>query len=413
MAFVKIKKLLHETIGLHSNSIGESSIDRAINHRMQVSGASNADLYYRFLKAEPAELKELIEEVVVPETWFFRNSEPFDVLREYGIKALAGKFHVSPKIKNDAKKAPLRILSAPCSSGEEPYSIAITLCEAGYEKHDFLIDAIDISSRALKKAKQAIYGKHSFREKGVEVQERYFSQTPLGFQLDAAIRDQVSFRYGNILQDQIAPSPGCYDIIFCRNLLIYFDRGTQKRIIDKLAIMLKPGGLFFVGHAESGQIDKNVFSKVLTTSAFAYRKKTTKNQIDLESSPHESPAIKLRDVYDQLVKVTEKDIALSEKFSTLKKRAPPVPQMGAFSEVDKLIGFGHLDAASTLCEEFLRDAPENPDGYYYLGLICNLQGNVGSAKSLLRKAISLSPDHQKALSLSACLAESNGDESEC
>jgi len=169
MAFVHIKNLLHKVIGLHVDTVGESSVDRAISHRMHATTCGNASEYYKLVKKDKLELDELIEEIVVPETWFFRNITPFEVLRDNALKSHVD-FEKTGKLKkyNNKYPSPLRILSIPCSSGEEPYSIAMMLSEAGLKGDDFLIDAIDISKQALKKSQRAIYGKHSFREKGMD-----------------------------------------------------------------------------------------------------------------------------------------------------------------------------------------------------------------------------------------------------
>ncbi len=418
MAFVHIKNLLHKIIGLHVDTVGESSIDRAISHRMHATTCGNASEYYKLVKKDKLELDELIEEIVVPETWFFRNVTPFEVLRDNALK-IHEHFEKPGRSKKYTSKDPdsLRILSIPCSSGEEPYSIAMMLSEAGLKNDNFLIDAIDISKQALKKSQRAIYGKHSFREKGMDFQNKYFNPVKTGFQLIPSIRECVSFRKGNIITDPISPVDEYYDIIFCRNLLIYFDRETQRKVLKKLSIMLKCGGLLFVGHAESGQVDKNDFSKVRVAKAFSFRKKMTKNTMMQAAQLSDQPVNKLKDIFDQLVKVTKKDIELSRKINS-----PKYKLMENYSNNNNMIGNNfryqinllidedRLSDASRLCGDLLKKQPEDSEAYYYLGMINALQGNNSEAEGFLRKAIYLSPDHGKALALSAVLAEKRGDE---
>ncbi|MEE8379870.1 MAG: CheR family methyltransferase, partial [Gammaproteobacteria bacterium] len=171
MAFSKIKSLLKETIGLSSESIGDSSIERAINHRKDILKIDHADGYMSLLLEDESELEELVEEVVVPETWFFRNLVPFETL-----SSCVPELDKRKKLES----SPLRVLSLPCSTGEEPYSIAITLMELGLKENEFLIDAQDISKRAIRKARRAIYGKHSFREESDVNLEKYFRNTRSG-----------------------------------------------------------------------------------------------------------------------------------------------------------------------------------------------------------------------------------------
>ncbi len=416
MAFVHIKNLLHKVIGLHVDTVGESSVDRAINHRMHATTCANASEYYKLVKKDKLELDELIEEIVVPETWFFRNITPFEVLRDNAIKSHVGfEKTVKSKKYNNKYLSPLRVLSIPCSSGEEPYSIAMMLSEAGLKSDDFLIDAIDISKQALKKSQRAIYGKHSFREKGMDFQNKYFNPVKTGFQLSQNIRDRVSFQRGNIITDSISPMDEYYDIIFCRNLLIYFDRETQQKVLNKLSTMLKCGGLLFVGHAESGQIDKDNFSKIRVAKAFSFRKKRAINFVKSSTQLSDQPVNKLKDIYDQLVEVTKKDIELSKKINDPKNRFMEnynnneTKNNNVFYKINSLIDENNLVEASRLCKKSLKKQPENSEAYYYLGVISALHSNNDEAEELLRKAIYLSPDHHKALELSAILAEKRGD----
>ncbi|HHI92358.1 MAG TPA: tetratricopeptide repeat protein [Gammaproteobacteria bacterium] len=412
MAFVHIKNLLYKSIGLHSDTVGESSIDRAISQRMHVTNCSNASAYYKLLKGDKQELGELIEEVVVPETWFFRNITPFEVLRDNALNIYANT-------GKSEKNYPLKILSIPCSSGEEPYSIAMVLNNSGMKKGDFIIDAIDISARALKKSRRAVYGKHSFREKEMDFQDKYFEPVRSEFRLLKDIRDCVSFRQGNIITDPISPADEYYDIIFCRNLLIYFNRETQRKMLNKLSLMLKCGGLLFVGHAESGQIDKNDFTKIRIAKAFSFRKKMNDKFLTSPAKCNDQPVNKLRDIYDQLVEVTKKDIELSKKINNPKYKSTKNNKNDVsgknignyfFEKIDLLINENCLLDAFRLCEKFLEEQPEDSDAYYYLGLISNLRGDSAGAEELLRKAIYLSPGHCNALALSADLAEKRGDE---
>lgn len=414
MAFVHIKNLLHKVIGVHVDSIGKSSIDRAITQRMQATNCNNSSTYYRLVKSDKKEFDELVEEIVVPETWFFRNITPFEVLRDNALTSRISKKTSSRKKIND----PLKILSIPCSSGEEPYSIAMVLHDAGLKKGDFFIDAVDISKKALKKSRKAIYGKHSFREKGMGFQDKYFEPKKSGFQLVSHISDYVSFRFGNIITDKISPVDEYYDIIFCRNLLIYFDRKTQRKILNKLSSMLKCGGLLFVGHAESGQIDKKNFSGIRVEKSFSFRKEIKKNVVGspfFDKLNNDQPVNKLKDIYNQLVNVTKKDIELSKKFNAQKyKLTENNDKEGVnikfYQKIDALIKENCLSDAFLLCKKFLIKQPEDANTYYYLGLISHLKDNSLAAEKYLKKAIYLLPDHFSALSLLVILAEKRGDE---
>lgn len=406
MSFEDIKTMLQKNIGLHSDSIGSSSIERAIVHRMDSLNLKQDSDYLLRLQNDKEELDELVEEVVVPETWFFRNLIPFETLAKC-IPGLDGTASTNSE--------QIKILSIPCSTGEEPYSIAITLLKSGVPKGKFQIDAVDISKRALAKARRAIYGKHSFRESEGIADPDYFRETRAGQQLLPYVKEHVNFIKGNILKDPIAPGPGYYDIIFCRNLLIYFNRETQKQVLEKLNVILKNSGTLFVGHAETTDAGKNLFTRLSVPRSFAY-KKNISTALTLAERQEEKPIQKLEQIYNQLVNVTLKDIELSRKrekkiYPEIKRKSydRESQQPTTLEKVERLIEQGHLSAASSLCEKMLDTEPEEAQGYYYLGLISSIEGNVGSADVLLKKAIYLNPNHHKALGLSAMLAEQRGE----
>ena len=155
MSITEIKSLLQGIIGLNANTVGASNFERAVRHRMKICEINEVKEYLRELENSEYEVKELIEEVVIPETWFFRNQQSFIAFDSY-IKD-------EWLVNNREKK--LKILSAPSSTGEEPYSIVMSLDKHGLAGDYFQLDAIDISTRLLSKAKRGVYGKHSFRNK--------------------------------------------------------------------------------------------------------------------------------------------------------------------------------------------------------------------------------------------------------
>lgn len=235
-----IEALLRQNIGLDANTIGYSTIARAVNQRMAACGLSDTNSYLIRLQTSTQELEELIENAIVPETWFFRDREPFVFLHRYAIADWW------PKHPNGV----LRVLSVPCSTGEEPYSIAIALLESGLTPKQFCIDAVDISKKSLIKARQGVYSKNSFRgenlalpnftgttaasKNGFSWRERYFEQTADGYQLCDLVKSKVNFIHGNLLERSFLIGKNSYDVIFCRNVLIYFDSSARERTVNIL-----------------------------------------------------------------------------------------------------------------------------------------------------------------------------------
>src|SRR5690348_9150924 len=224
----QIEKMLREKMGLDAASVGSGSIQRVIRLRMKGLRVSDAREYRELLTHSKAEWDELVEAVVVTETWFFRDPEAFSVVVEAARACLPG--------------STLRVLTMPCSSGEEPYSLVIALRDADIPAERVRIDAVDISSRAVARARSCIYSKNSFRGKDLAYRERYFRSTNAGYVLQPEIRNAVKFVEGNLLNPDLLADQQKYDFIFCRNLLIYFDRPTQQKALEKLDALLASSG---------------------------------------------------------------------------------------------------------------------------------------------------------------------------
>ncbi|MES2569149.1 MAG: protein-glutamate O-methyltransferase CheR, partial [Verrucomicrobiota bacterium] len=233
--------------------------------------------YWRLVCDSKAELQELIEAVVVPETWFFRDRKAFTAL---GQIASDQWWPAHPE-------GVMRLLSLPCSTGEEPFSMAMALQEAGLPLNRFCIDAFDISGHALARARRAIYGKNSFRGDDLAFRERFFEPHEGGHRLCDTVRGQVRFQQGNLLHPDFLAGSERYDVIFCRNVLIYFDRPTQERAITLLTRLLSSEGVVFVGPSESGLLlsQKYVSAKIPLAFAFYKQPREAKAAVRLPSAP--------------------------------------------------------------------------------------------------------------------------------
>jgi chemotaxis protein methyltransferase WspC len=219
MAQADIELLLKKRMGLDAASIGGSCIERVVAQRMAACGVKKADEYVGLVASSEEELQELIEAVVVPETWFFRDRAAFSALAQLAISEW---LPANPC-------GTVRLLSIPCSTGEEPYSIAMTMVDAGAPLEHVHIDAMDISALSLQSAEAAIYGRNSFRGASLEFRDRHFTARMDGYHIRKDIQRRVHFRKGNLLDEGFLVGDPPYDFIFCRNLLIYFDQETRDR----------------------------------------------------------------------------------------------------------------------------------------------------------------------------------------
>ncbi|MGG6264830.1 CheR family methyltransferase [Leptolyngbya sp. AN03gr2] len=364
MVQTTIEAMLRQKIGLDANSIGSNAIAYAIDQRRSRCGSPNLKDYYDRLQHSPEELNALIETVVVPETWFFRDREPFAYLKQW--------------IQNEWKPiTKLRVLSAPCSTGEEPYSIAITLVETGLSTEQFRIDAIDISQIVLEKAKKATYSKRSFRG-NAPANLAYFEKTGEQYQLRSHIRNTVQFVRENLVEPRFVLDRQ-YDVIFCRNLLIYLDQESRSQVMNTLDRALVTPGLLFVGAAETSQVPSNSYELVHHSGAFAHRK---------VERPKPAPTVPI-----------------------LQSLPPPKPspKLPKMEQAKQCLKQGKLIEAVRLCEAHLICDRTDTNAYFLLSKIYQELKQLPQAEQALQKAIYLNPKFYDALIELAVLKEQQGD----
>jgi chemotaxis protein methyltransferase WspC len=397
LVYARIAALLKEKMGLDAGSIGIASVERAVRERLATLGVKDVQVYWALLSSSEPELQELIEAIVIPETWFFRDPEAFAalvrVVREEWLTKHA--------------EGTLRVLSLPCSTGEEPFSMAMALLDGGLPPSRFHIDAIDISTRAIALAGQGIYGKNSFRAKDLSFRDRHFEPVERGHRLRDGVRRQVHFRHGNLLSAGWLHGAHGYDVIFCRNVLIYFDRVTQRRAIDVLGRLLTPSGLLFVGPSETGLLLDHGFVSAGIPLAFAFR-------------PAGSAAPRLRPrLRTAAAGVVAKPVpAKPSKPTPVEKPQARSTTAGKttdaiehwIDQARRLANQGQLIEALKCCEQNLRIQPSSAEAFHLLGLLHDAAGRVREAAEHYRKALYLDPQHREALVHLAVALQKEGDE---
>lgn len=258
----RFERLLKSRIGLDASSVGSAVIERAVRQRMSGLALHDEDEYWMRLNGSPGEVQALIEAVVVPETWFFRYPESFTTLARLAFERL-------PSLGGGRA---LRILSLPCSTGEEPYSIVMALLDAGLSEYLFEVDALDVSARVIERASLGVYGRNSFRGDELGFRDRHFSEVADGYQLAEQVRRKVRFRCGNLLDPGLLAGEAPYDFVFCRNLLIYFDRPTQSEVVEVLKRLLRPDGAMFIGPAEASLLSQHGMQPIGVPLSFVFRR---------------------------------------------------------------------------------------------------------------------------------------------
>jgi len=210
---------------------------------MAVHQVEQLDQYLQYLQETPAELDALFRDLLIGVTNFFRDKEVFEALQQQLALVLAAK----------PADSPLRVWTAGCSTGEEPYSIAMTLADTLHASNYHIV-ASDLDTQVLATARHAVYPLASVLKLPESRQKRFFLRGTGRNDGRARVRPEIAshveFARVNLMDAEWGVEPP-FDAIFCRNVMIYFDKPTQRRLIERYARMLSPGGLFFAGHAES------------------------------------------------------------------------------------------------------------------------------------------------------------------
>jgi chemotaxis protein methyltransferase WspC len=397
MGIADFENLLKASMGLNVASIGSSAVERAVQERLAACNLVDPRDYWKRVRESAAELQELIEAVVVPETWFFRGRE--------SLAALARLAREEWLRKPDGV---LSLLSLPCSTGEEPYSMAMALLDVSIPADRFRIDAVDISTRVLTQAGRAVYGRNSFRGHELEFRGRHFEATADGYRLSETVRRQVCFQQGNLFAAGLLPGVERYDVIFCRNVLIYFDRATQDRAIAVLKRLLKPNGVLFVAPAETGLPSSHDFVSTNLPLAFAFRGSDGVRPVPRRvPAPFKRPAG--RSPLATPVPAPRPAHAASRGPAAASRPDLVTEKSADIGEAMRLADQGHFVEAATCCAEHLRQHGPSAAAFHLMGLVRDATGNQPEAAGYYRKALYLEPNHYGTQIHLALLMEKQGD----
>lgn len=264
--FRLFRELIYEECGVSLGVEKRAFLESRLRRRMDELGIKSGYEYYCIITAangKSQELPTLLDSLMICETSFFRNQPQFDLLREVVLPDLVAK-----KVKAGTRL--LRVWSAGCSTGQEPYSAVMTLLNAlpDLDSWTIRVFASDLSFTALERAQCGLY--RADQLKGVDTQciARYFRQENGHYVMSEGVRKRVIFDYHNLKHDNGLRG---LDIVFCRNVMIYFDAEGQRKLVNRFANCLVPGGFLFLGHAESLQGLSTRFAMLHRNKGIAYR----------------------------------------------------------------------------------------------------------------------------------------------
>jgi chemotaxis protein methyltransferase CheR len=371
--FHLFRDYIHKHSGIFMEDAKLDSLRISLLARATFRGCASYQDYYGVLSTDEAEFSELMNVVTINETSFFRFPQQFDVLRR----------RVIPEMIADKNRpsGPLRVWSAGCSTGEEPYSVAITAAEmrGDGEMGDTNVQILgtDVSQRALTMGQRGEYGRRTMLNVPPEVIHRHFDQIGERYRVKDQIKRMVEFGYHNLIKEPYPLSMvGAWDVIFCRNVTIYFKLESTRRVVSNFFQSLTDGGYLFIGHSETLQLVSDEFKAVEMDGVFLYKKvvRVPKRTFDfLSAKPKiEAPAD------------TERRLPVR----------PPPDTPEATKEVDEaatLVKDSRFRDALPLLESALKHDPNNAKAHLFEGYIHADAGEYDEAMAECQKAIAIDP----------------------
>ncbi len=378
--------------GLAADKLGPGQVARVARDRIRATGTADAGAYVALLSASQEEQLRFIEAIVVTETWFFRERAALDGLVQ----------HVTGAWASEHAGGPFRLLSVPCSTGEEPYSIAMALALASWPAARLQIDAVDISRESLARGTEGLYRKNSFRSVDLAFRDIFFdAMAGDAWKVRDPVRAPVRFQEANLLGDTFVAGRPLYDAIFCRNLLIYFDPPVQTRVFRALSRVLADDGLLAVGPAEAALAFEHGFAPAAGAATFLLQK----------TAPTLAPA---RAVVPRIRSRAPATVSVPPGLPAPPERpaaARPAPEPGILplQHLRALADAGRLREAKELGDTLWRCGGASVEVCYLLAVVADATGDLRRAEEFYRKALYLNPRHAESLAHLALLIEKNGD----
>lgn len=354
-----LKEYLIGRTGLAYYDDRDQQLRRALEPRMQTVGARDFAAYLHYLQSRPDELEHMIARLTVGETYFFRDRIQFQALAEVVFPDLA------------ARPAP-RVWSAGCSIGAEPYSLACVAWRNGGDRlHPLSILATDVNNQALAAAREAVYSEWTLRDVGPHERELFFTpETPGKWRLRPYLAEGVSFLHHNLVSDPIPPTDHFFDLIVCRNVLIYFSRSCIQELLEKFHRALVPGGWLLVGYSEPNVELFKAFEVVNRPGTVLYRRPAGGTPTAPRFSP---PAVQ----------------ALPPPRPEPRPAPPSRESPTGLEELKALADGGLWKEARSLADELLRRDPLEPRTHFYRALVHEHLGDLAESDRAYRQAIYL------------------------
>lgn len=428
----RLQRLITDHCGLDASVQSDSALEQAVARRLAAHRLTSIADYWPILRGSSRgdrEMNSLVQHLTNKETFFLRETHQFEVLRVRLLPELLA-----------SREQPLRVWSAGCATGEEPYSLAITLLEyqARHSKFSFEIVGTDIDATALEKARQGQYGERAVRLVPPKLRQRYFSFDGRTYRIDPEVAHLITFRVHNLVEVRCPATLSGMDVVFCRNITIYLSREARDRLNARLSSCLRPGGYLFVASSETMSHDLGRLDLVSIGNTFLFHKGSAADR-----TPPAPQAPLPQPLLQDVIPGTEGDLGAGRE-SSLSPSHPepavsppdrivaPAPSLPAFPlqsaiaafkdqdydaalrELDDIPADGaagldvhclraavllqqeRLDEAEAACRSILARDPWQADAHFLLGLVFRQRGQVDEAVQLLKTAVYQQPEHRDA-----------------
>ena len=407
--FKLFRDYIHEQSGIFLDDYKSEALRTALITLMRQRDIFDYDEYYLVLTGKSKgeeEFKRLLDLVTVNETCFFRNPGQFEALRQIVLPDIL-------RVKEETGDRTLRVWSAGCSTGEEPYSLAMTLLETLPHPDDWRIDilATDVSARVLSEAQKGCYKKRTLRETPVYYLRKYFKKVgDETYCIDSRVREMVNFSYHNLVTERYpALVLGGWDMIFCRNVTIYFQMDSVRKVMNNFYTALRDGGYLFIGHAESLYKINDEFIPMRLGNAYVYKKDkdalvnyrgeakaslcyvdcfggVPAKQVRPQASGRAAERARFRRDEDKAgLYATAYEHFIKEEFDQAAQEAAKLVKVGPENVeahillANVFVNQGRIERAANEVTKVLELQPMSPKGHYLLGLIREKQSQPDEA----------------------------------
>ena len=410
-SFFQLSKIISSSTGLRIEGQDGGALQKIASARIRRHGFSSTEQYLRLLESDTGEgrleREELIVLLTVGESYFFRDKGQFELLQNRILPEL---------VKRRKNERTLRVWSAGCAAGEEPYSLAIVINEILSNLPDWrvMIVGTDIKEEFLEKARKGVYGEWSFRMAPEGMRERYFTERGGRFELDPRIRNMAMFRRGDLASDVFPESAGGLrdmDLILCRNVFIYYKRKTVAAIVEKMAGALREGGYLVTGHWELFSVPSGLLAPRMFPESLVYER--VKEGVPAELKPLR-PRYPALDAKTQITPVATLPPPVAPTDKTVQNlqgvlAGNPVDFRSLVLLASAHANLGEHEQAVDYLQSAIKADRLSTEPYFLLAHIAEEKGDREEAVENLRKVIYLEPSAVAAYLELAAMHENGGD----